>query len=120
MPAAIARADYAAIYGHTTGDRMRLTDTDTDLRIAVGRDHVTDGEVVKFDGGKVIGDRTGQSRRSRAEGAAGTVITDALIVDHTGIYNAGLGRWNAPIARIRKAGDPDMPPGVDIVIGPST
>ena len=84
MPARISRATYADIYGPTTGDRVRLGDTD--LIIEVERDLTTYGEEVKFGGGKVIRDGMGQSQRTRAEGTMDTVITTALIVDHTGIY----------------------------------
>ncbi len=118
MPTPIARADYAAMYGPTTGDRVRLADTD--LWIEVERDHATPGEEVKFGGGKVIRDGMGQSQRTRAEGAVDTVITNALIVDHTGIYKADVGLRGGRIHAIGKAGNPDTQPGVDIVIGPGT
>ncbi len=118
MPVKISRAEYAAMYGPTTGDRVRLADTD--LIIEVERDLTTYGEEVKFGGGKVIRDGMGQSQASRAEGAVDTVITNALIVDHTGIYKADVGLKDGRIARIGKAGNPDTQPGVDIVIGPGT
>ena len=86
MATRIARADYAALYGPTTGDRLRLGDTD--LIIEVERDLTTYGEEVKFGGGKVIRDGMGQSQVSRAGGAMDTVITNALIVDYSGIYDA--------------------------------
>lgn len=88
MPTAIPRAQYAAIYGPTTGDRVRLADTD--LIIEVERDLTLYGEEVKFGGGKVIRDGMGQSQISRADGAVDTVITNALIVDHSGIYKADI------------------------------
>lgn len=118
MPKPIARADYAAMFGPTTGDRMRLADTD--LIIEVERDLTTYGEEVKFGGGKVIRDGMGQSQVTRAEGAVDTVITNALIVDHTGIYKADVGLKDGRIYKIGKAGNPDTQPGVDIIIGPGT
>ena len=118
MPAQISRADYAAMYGPTTGDRVRLADTD--LIIEVERDLTTYGEEVKFGGGKVIRDGMGQSQASRAEGAVDTVITNALIVDHTGIYKADVGLKDGRIAAIGKAGNPDTQPNVDVIIGPGT
>ncbi|MEM0942592.1 MAG: urease subunit alpha [Pseudomonadota bacterium] len=118
MPTALPRRDYAAMFGPTTGDRLRLADTD--LIIEVERDLTTYGEEVKFGGGKVIRDGMGQSQVTRAEGAVDTVITNALILDHTGIYKADVGLRDGRIAKIGKAGNPDTQPGVDIVIGPST
>ena len=118
MPATISRADYAAMFGPTTGDKVRLADTD--LVIEVERDHTFYGEEVKFGGGKVIRDGMGQSQVARAEGAVDTVITNALIVDHAGIYKADVGLKDGRIARVGKAGNPDTQPGVDIVIGPGT
>jgi urease subunit alpha len=118
MPTTLPRADYAAMYGPTTGDRVRLADTE--LWIEVERDHTTYGEEVKFGGGKVIRDGMGQSQRTRAEGAVDTVITNALIVDHTGIYKADVGLRDGRIEAIGKAGNPDTQPDVDIVIGPGT
>ncbi|TCO72014.1 urease subunit alpha [Rhodovulum euryhalinum] len=118
MPRKIARADYAAMFGPTTGDRLRLADTE--LIIEVERDLTTYGEEVKFGGGKVIRDGMGQSQATRAEGAVDTVITNALIVDHTGIYKADVGIRDGRIARIGKAGNPDTQPGVDIIVGPGT
>jgi urease subunit alpha len=118
MPHVISRAAYADMYGPTTGDRIRLGDTD--LVVEVERDLTTYGEEVKFGGGKVIRDGMGQSQRSRAEGAADTVITSALIIDHTGIYKADVGLRDGLILAIGKAGNPDVQPGVTIVIGPST
>ena len=118
MPATISRADYAAMFGPTTGDKVRLADTD--LVIEVERDHTVHGEEVKFGGGKVIRDGMGQSQATRAEGAVDTVITNALIVDHAGICKADVGLKDGRIAKVGKAGNPDTQPGVDIVIGPGT
>jgi len=118
MPVEISRAQYAAMYGPTTGDRIRLADTD--LVIEVERDLTTYGEEVKFGGGKVIRDGMGQSQISRAGGAVDTVITNALIVDHTGIYKADVALRDGLIHAIGKAGNPDTQSGVDIIIGPGT
>ena len=114
----ISRAAYADMYGPTTGDRVRLADTE--LVIEVERDLTIYGEEVKFGGGKVIRDGMGQSQASRAEGAVDTVITNALIVDHTGIYKADIGIRDGKIAGIGKAGNPDTQPGVTIIVGPGT
>ena len=118
MPARISRSDYAAMYGPTTGDKVRLADTE--LFIEVEKDFTTYGEEVKFGGGKVIRDGMGQSQVTRAQGAVDTVITNALVVDHTGIYKADIGLKDGRIAAIGKAGNPDTQPGVDIVVGPGT
>jgi urease subunit alpha len=118
MPARISRASYAQMFGPTTGDKMRLADTD--LIIEVERDLTTYGEEVKFGGGKVIRDGMGQSQVTRAAGAVDTVITNALIVDATGIYKADIGLRDGRIAAIGKAGNPDTQPGVTIIIGPGT
>ncbi|WGT49367.1 urease subunit alpha [Thioclava nitratireducens] len=118
MPASISRSTYADMFGPTTGDRVRLADTD--LIIEVERDLTTYGEEVKFGGGKVIRDGMGQSQVSRAGGAVDTVITNALIVDHSGIYKADVGLKDGQIAAIGKAGNPDTQPNVDIIIGPGT
>ena len=118
MPTHIPRNDYAAMYGPTTGDRVRLADTD--LIIEVERDLTTYGEEVKFGGGKVIRDGMGQSQVTRAGGAVDTVITNALILDHSGIYKADVGLKDGIIVKIGKAGNPDTQPGVDIIIGPGT
>ncbi|MEY8839794.1 urease subunit alpha, partial [Cribrihabitans sp. XS_ASV171] len=135
MPAQIKRSDYAAMFGPTVGDRVRLADTD--LIIEVERDLTAEragsaltggkgknaqayGEEVKFGGGKVIRDGMGQSQATRAQGAMDTVITNALIVDWTGITKADVGLRDGRIAKIGKAGNPDTQPGVDIVIGPGT
>jgi urease subunit alpha len=118
MPTKIARTTYADMYGPTTGDRVRLADTD--LIIEVERDLTTYGEEVKFGGGKVIRDGMGQSQVTRAGGAVDTVITNALIVDHSGIYKADVGLRDGMIHAIGKAGNPDTQDGVDIIIGPGT
>ncbi|WP_108459020.1 urease subunit alpha [Devosia naphthalenivorans] len=118
MPARIFRATYADMYGPTTGDRVRLADTE--LFIEVEKDFTIYGEEVKFGGGKVIRDGMGQSQKTRAEGAVDTVITNALIVDHSGIYKADIGLKDGRIHAIGKAGNPDTQPGVTIIIGPST
>ena len=118
MPTRISRAAYADMYGPTTGDRVRLADTE--LFIEVERDLTSYGEEVKFGGGKVIRDGMGQSQASRAEGAVDTVITNALIVDWTGIFKADVGLKDGRIAGIGKAGNPDIQPGVTIVVGPGT
>jgi urease subunit alpha len=118
MPARLSRAAYAGMYGPTTGDRVRLADTD--LIIEVEKDHTVYGEEVKFGGGKVIRDGMGQSQRTRAEGAMDTVITNALILDHWGVVKADVGLLDGRIAAIGKAGNPDTQPGVAIVIGPGT
>ena len=114
----LSRATYAAMYGPTVGDRVRLADTE--LFIAVEKDFTIHGEEVKFGGGKVIRDGMGQSQMSRAGGALDTVITNALIVDHSGIYKADVGLLDGRIAGIGKAGNPDTQNGVTIIIGPST
>jgi urease subunit alpha len=118
MPATITRSDYAAMYGPTVGDKLRLADTD--LIIEVERDLTTYGEEVKFGGGKVIRDGMGQSQVTRAAGAVDTVITNALIVDHSGIYKADVGLRGGRIHKIGKAGNPDTQPDVDIIVGPGT
>ena len=116
--ARIPRAAYADMFGPTTGDRVRLADTD--LIVEVERDLTTYGEEVKFGGGKVIRDGMGQSQASQAEGAVDTVITNALIIDHWGIVKADVAITNGRIAKIGKAGNPDIQPNVDIIIGPGT
>jgi urease subunit alpha len=113
----ISRRAYADMYGPTTGDRVRLADTD--LWIEVEADRAQYGEEVKFGGGKVIRDGMGQSQRGDAE-VVDTVITNALIVDHWGIIKADIGLRHGRIAGIGKAGNPDVQPGVDLVIGPGT
>ncbi|MEL6618791.1 MAG: urease subunit alpha [Pseudomonadota bacterium] len=135
MPTSIPRADYAAMFGPTVGDKVRLADTD--LIIEVERDLTAEaagraatggsgdnamlyGEEVKFGGGKVIRDGMGQSQATRAEGAVDTVITNALIVDWTGIVKADVGLRDGRIAAVGKAGNPDTQPGVNIIVGPGT
>jgi urease subunit alpha len=118
MTNTLTRRSYAAMYGPTTGDRIRLADTE--LLISVERDLTVYGEEVKFGGGKVIRDGMGQSQRTRAQGAVDTVITNAVILDHWGVIKADIGIRDGLIARIGKAGNPDVQPGVDIVIGPGT
>ncbi|CCQ72721.1 urease subunit alpha [Magnetospira sp. QH-2] len=118
MAYSIDRAAYAGMFGPTTGDRVRLADTD--LIIEVEEDRTTYGEEVKFGGGKVIRDGMGQSQATRAEGAMDTVITNALIVDHWGIVKADIGIRDGKIAAIGKAGNPDVQPNVDIIVGPGT
>ncbi len=116
--ARIPRAAYADMFGPTTGDRVRLADTE--LFVEVERDLTIYGEEVKFGGGKVIRDGMGQSQATRASGTADTVITNALIVDHWGIVKADVGLRDGRILAIGKAGNPDVQPGVTIVIGPGT
>ncbi len=118
MPYKISRAAYAGMFGPTTGDKVRLADTE--LFIEIENDFTTYGEEVKFGGGKVIRDGMGQSQVTRAGGAVDTVITNAVIVDHTGIYKADIGLRDGRIAAIGKAGNPDMQPGVNIIVGPGT
>ncbi|MBE1283291.1 MAG: urease subunit alpha [Rhodobacteraceae bacterium] len=135
MPGKISRSDYASMFGPTVGDKVRLADTD--LFIEVENDLIVErataarfsetghredvyGEEVKFGGGKVIRDGMGQSQATRTEGAVDTVITNALIVDYSGIYKADVGLKGGRIAKIGKAGNPDTQPGVDIIIGPGT
>jgi urease subunit alpha len=118
MPHAMNRAAYAQMFGPTVGDKVRLADTD--LIIEVEKDFTVYGEEVKFGGGKVMRDGMGQSQRSRAEGAVDTVITNALILDHWGIVKADIGIRDGHIAAMGKAGNPDVQPNVDIVIGPGT
>ena len=118
MPRLMSRATYADMFGPTTGDKVRLADTD--LIIEVEKDLTTYGEEVKFGGGKVIRDGMGQSQIPRSGGAMDTVITNALIVDHTGIYKADVGLRDGRIAGIGKAGNPDTQPGVTLIIGPGT
>ena len=118
MPYRIGRDAYAAMFGPTVGDKIRLADTE--LWIEVERDHTIPGEEVKFGGGKVLRDGMGQSQRGRSEGAVDTVITNAVILDHWGVVKADVGIKDGRIVGIGKAGNPDVQPGVDIVIGPGT
>ena len=118
MPVSINRKIYADMYGPTTGDKMRLADTE--LFIEVEKDLTTYGDEVKFGGGKVIRDGMGQAQTPRDGGAVDTVITNALIVDVTGIYKADIGLKDGIIHAIGKAGNPDTQDGVNIIVGPST
>ena len=115
--AKIGRQAYAEMYGPTTGDRVRLGDTE--LFIEVEADRTTYGDEVKFGGGKVIRDGMGQSQ-AIAEDVVDVVITNALILDHWGIIKADIGIKNGRIAAIGKAGNPDVQPNVDIIVGPGT
>src|SRR5471032_1125409 len=118
MAVSMKRAAYADMFGPTTGDRVRLADTD--LIVEVEKDFTVYGEEVKFGGGKVIRDGMGQSQLTNKQGAVDTVITNALILDHWGIVKADVGIKEGRIAAIGKAGNPDIQPGVTIVIGPGT
>ena len=128
MPARMSRGDYAMMYGPTVGDRVRLADTE--LFIEVERDLIAEasgtanapyyGEEVKFGGGKVIRDGMGQSQRTRQEGAVDTVITNAQVLDWTGIFKADVGLKDGRIVALGKAGNPDIQPGVTIIIGTGT
>jgi urease subunit alpha len=118
MPTRITRAAYADMFGPTKGDKVRLADTD--LIVEVEKDLTIYGDEVKFGGGKVIRDGMGQSQVSRADGAVDTVITNALIIDHSGIYKADVGIRDGRIHGIGKAGNPDVQPGVTIIVGPGT
>ena len=118
MATKISRAVYADMFGPTTGDRVRLADTD--IIIEVEKDFSSYGEEVKFGGGKVIRDGMGQSQLTNKQGAVDTVITNALILDHWGIVKADVGLKGGRIAAIGKAGNPDIQPNVTIVIGPGT
>jgi len=113
----IERRAYAEMFGPTVGDRVRLGDTE--LWIEIEKDHTLYGEEVKFGGGKVIRDGMGQSQRPAAE-VADTVITNAVILDHWGVVKADVALKDGHIAAIGKAGNPDVQPGVDIVIGAAT
>ncbi|HYA72776.1 MAG TPA: urease subunit alpha, partial [Roseiarcus sp.] len=117
-PTALSRAAYADMFGPTKGDRVRLADTE--LFIEIEKDFTIYGEEVKFGGGKVIRDGMGQSQVARARGAVDTVITNATILDHWGIVKADVALKDGLIAAIGKAGNPDVQPGVAIVIGPGT
>ena len=118
MPVSLPRKIYADMYGPTTGDKVRLADTE--LFIEVETDLTSYGDEVKFGGGKVIRDGMGQSQVSRDGGAVDTVITNALIIDVSGIYKADLGLKDGLIHAIGKAGNPDTQSRVNIIIGPST
>ncbi|MEV0822769.1 urease subunit alpha [Nonomuraea rubra] len=118
----ISRARYAALYGPTTGDRIRLADTDLFIEVTEDRSMgpAGPGDEAVFGGGKVIRESMGQARTTRAEGAADLVITGAVILDHWGVVKADVGVRDGRISVIGKAGNPDTMDGVDIVIGPST
>ncbi len=118
MPFKMSRAAYASMFGPTTGDKVRLADTE--LFVEVEKDFTTYGEEVKFGGGKVIRDGMGQSQVTRADGAVDTVITNVLIIDHWGIVKADVGLKDGRIVAIGKAGNPDTQPGVTIIVGPGT
>jgi len=118
MSSKIFRSSYSEMYGPTTGDKVRLADTD--LFIEVENDFTHYGEEVKFGGGKVIRDGMGQSQVTRQDGAVDTVITNALVVDVGGIYKADIGIKDGLIHKIGKSGNPDLQPHVDIIIGPGT
>jgi len=118
MAFTIDRSSYAAMFGPTTGDKVRLADTE--LFIEVEEDRTIYGEEIKFGGGKVIRDGMGQAQTSRAQGAVDTVITNALIIDHWGIVKADIGIRGGRIVGIGKGGNPDIQPGVDIIVGPGT
>ncbi len=118
MPYRISRRAYAETYGPTTGDRLRLADTE--LILEVEKDFTSYGDEVKFGGGKVIRDGMGQAQTTRAAGAVDTVITNALILDWWGIVKADIGLRDGRIVAIGKAGNPDITDGVDIVVGPGT
>lgn len=114
----LSRNAYAHMFGPTVGDRVRLADTE--LFVEVERDFTLYGEEVKFGGGKVIRDGMGQSQVTRAQGAVDTVITNALVIDVTGVFKADIGLKSGLIVAIGKAGNPDIQPGVTIIIGPGT
>jgi urease subunit alpha len=116
--ASLPRAAYADMFGPTKGDRVRLADTE--LFIEIEKDFTTYGEEVKFGGGKVIRDGMGQSQVTRARGAVDTVITNAVVIDHWGIVKADVAIKDGLIAAIGKAGNPDIQPNVNIIIGPGT
>ena len=118
MAIKFSRAAYADMFGPTTGDKVRLADTA--LRIEIEKDFTIYGEEVKFGGGKVIRDGMGQSQATRADGAMDTVITNAIVIDHWGIVKADVGLRDGLIVKIGKAGNPEIQPGVDILIGPGT
>ena len=114
----MSRAAYAHMFGPTKGDKVRLADTE--LFIEIEKDFATYGEEVKFGGGKVIRDGMGQSQVTRAQGAVDTVITNAVIIDHWGIVKADIGIKDGRVHAIGKAGNPDIQPNVDIIVGPGT
>jgi len=118
MTRKLSRTAYADMFGPTKGDKVRLADTA--LMIEIEKDFTIYGEEVKFGGGKVIRDGMGQSQLSRAEGAVDTVITNAVVIDHWGIVKCDVGLRDGRIFKLGKAGNPEIQPGVDIIIGPGT
>ncbi|GAA3139780.1 hypothetical protein GCM10020001_073040 [Nonomuraea salmonea] len=118
----LSRERYAALYGPTTGDRVRLADTDLFIEVTddLSMGAAGAGDEAVFGGGKVIRESMGQARTTRADGAADLVITGAVILDHWGVIKADVGVRDGRIAAVGKAGNPDTMDGVDIVIGPST
>ena len=118
MAQKVSREKYASIFGPTTGDRVRLADTE--LFAEVEHDYTVYGEEVKFGGGKVIRDGMGQSQVTRSDGAVDLVVTNALVIDYLGIYKADIGVKDGKIHSIGKAGNPDIQSGVNIIIGPAT
>ncbi|ACT60403.1 urease subunit alpha [Hirschia baltica] len=118
MSVKVPRSVYVSMFGPTVGDKVRLADTE--LFIEVEKDFAIPGEEVKFGGGKVLRDGMGQSQVSRENGAVDTVITNALVVDYTGIYKADIGLKSGRISHIGKAGNPDTQPNIDIIVGPGT
>ena len=118
MAQKVSREKYASIFGPTTGDRVRLADTE--LFAEVEHDYTVYGEEVKFGGGKVIRDGMGQSQVTRADGAVDLVVTNALVIDYLGIYKADIGVKDGKIHSIGKAGNPDIQSGVNIIVGPAT
>ena len=118
MAIKFSRAAYADMFGPTTGDKVRLADTA--LRIEIEKDFTIYGEEVKFGGGKVIRDGMGQSQATRDDGDMDPVITNAIVIDHWGIVKADVGLRDGLIVKIGKAGNPEIQPGVDILIGPGT
>src|SRR5258706_13191337 len=116
MSAKMKRTAYAEMFGPTTGDRVRLADTD--IIIEVEKDLCTYGEEVKFGGGKGIRDGMGQSQIANKQGAVDTVITNPLILDHWGIVKADIGLTGGRVAAIGKAGHPDIPPNDTTIIRP--
>lgn len=112
------RSDYAGMFGPTLGDKVRLADTE--LFVEVEKDFTTYGNEVKFGGGKVIRDGMGQAQTTRADGAVDTIITNALIIDHTGVIKADVGLKSGRICAIGKGGNPDIQDGVDFIVGPGT
>ena len=118
MAQKVSREKYASIFGPTTGDRVRLADTE--LFAEVEHDYTIYGEEVKFGGGKVIRDGMGRSQVTRADGAVDLVVTNALVIDYLGIYKADIGVKDGKIHSIGKAGNPDIQGGVNIIVGPAT